>query len=289
MVCTLPAAGALRTAFPDCEIVWVVDKRFAGIVHCCRHVSQVLLRGDAIEGEFDVAFDLQGLLKSASILRKVKAKQKLGYHWQREGASFFSARVLPDPTSFHVVDQYVDVVRVLCPNVEAADFGLAPREQDLTSLSKKFDLEKPFVVLNPGAGWASKRWPPAHFAATADWISDNGLVPVAIGGSSPEDHAGFDEVQSLAQTEMLKMTGNTSIPELVALISQAKAHVGGDTGSTHIAAALGTPAIGLYSITRPQRSCPYGQLDNCLYDADGLDRISSEAVIAVLGRELNRP
>ncbi|MEQ1933306.1 MAG: glycosyltransferase family 9 protein [Fimbriimonadaceae bacterium] len=285
----MPAAGALKATYPECEVVWVVDKRFAGVVNCCQHINTVLLRGEPVLGEFEAAFDLQGLLKSASILRGIRAKHKLGYHWQREGASFFSSQVLPDPSSFHIVDQYVDVVRVLCPKAETADFGLSPRDQDVASLASKFDLKQPYVVLNPGAGWISKRWPPAHFAQLADWLTDQGITPVAIGGNGVEDLAGFDEVQSRAQAPIVKMTGSTSVPELIALISRAKAHVGGDTGSTHIAAALGTSAVGLYSITRPQRSCPYSQIDNCLYDTRGLEHISSESVIAVLERELSRP
>ena len=48
--------------------------------------------------------------------------------------------------------------------------------------------------------------------------------------------------------------------ELVALVGMADLHVAGDTGSTHLAAALGRPCIGLYTLTRPERCCPYGQI-----------------------------
>ncbi|MER3497087.1 MAG: hypothetical protein C4320_10260, partial [Armatimonadota bacterium] len=77
----------------------------------------------------------------------------------------------------------------------------------------------------------------------------------------------------------VNLLGETSVRELVALMSLAAAHIGGDTGSTHLAAALGIPAIGLYSITRPQRSCPYGGIGRCHYDVAGLDRISPDAVL----------
>jgi ADP-heptose:LPS heptosyltransferase len=69
---------------------------------------------------------------------------------------------------------------------------------------------------------------------------------------------------------------------LVALVALAKAHVGGDTGSSHLAAALGIPAIGLYAITRPKRSCPYGQIERCLYEPSGLAGISTASVLAKL-------
>lgn len=284
VVCTLPTAGHLKQAHPGCHITCVVDARFAGIVECCRHVDDVIKisRGERYkpQGEFDFGLDMQGLFKSGRIVRAARAKHKLGYHWQREGAQFFSQPVLPDPTSHHIVDQYVDVARMACslhglsPLDMPTDFGLVP--QDDSKVSGKY------VILNPGAGWVTKRWPPASFARVAEWTVDQGLQPVVIGGKSDADQAAFDEVQKEAQTELVKMTGETSVRELVSLIAGARAHVGGDTGSTHLAAALGIPAIGLYSITRPARSCPYGQVKNCLYDPAGLGAITAESVIAKL-------
>ena len=59
------------------------------------------------------------------------------------------------------------------------------------------------------------------------------------------------------------MIGKTNIPELAALVSLCDAHVAGDTGSTHLAAALDKPAFGVYMLTRPERTGPYGQLHRC--------------------------
>lgn len=287
VVCTLPVAGHLKHAFPDSHITWVVDARFRGIVDCCTHVDQVVAvkRGErpSPEDSFDLALDMQGLLKSALIVRAAKAKHKLGYHWQREGARYFSSPVMPDPTSFHIVDQYIDVARAAAsmlgaPGEYEADFGLTPHPEDRPK------VEGDYVVLNPGAGWVTKRWPPASFARVAEWIVDRGMQPVLIGGKAEADHQAFDEVARETSAPLVKLTGETSVRELVALIAGAKAHVGGDTGSTHLAAALGIPAIGLYSITRPQRSCPYGQVENCLYDPTGLGSISAESVIGKLER-----
>jgi ADP-heptose:LPS heptosyltransferase len=73
------------------------------------------------------------------------------------------------------------------------------------------------------------------------------------------------------------------------LIRLASAHVGGDTGSTHIAAAMDIPAVGLYSTTRPERSCPYGQIASCHFSPDGLAHIQPDAVIATLRDILDRP
>ncbi len=302
VVCCLPAAWEIRRLFPEAEISWAVDPVFAGILECCPAVNHVVRvkpkfapsSWPTFEHEFDAVLDLQGLSKSAIVAWRAKSQVKLGYHWQREGAQFVTSPVIPDPSSVHIVDQYVDVARALTgalpssPEIINHQSSiiyspiLSPHPDDLDSVRLKLaqrNVQGPYVLLNPGAGWITKRWPPSHFGVVVDWLWEQGLTPVALGGNAVIDHAAYDEVASASKKDPVKMTGETGVRELVALIAGAKAHIGGDTGSSHLAADLNIPAIGLYSITRPERSCPYGQAHNCLYDPDGLDRISPQAVI----------
>ena len=284
VVCTLPVASALKAGVPGCEVVWAADPRFAGIVDCCSAVDVVLRVKPGFqprswpkpEGTFDVALDMQGLLKSALVVARSDAKRKLGYHWQREGAWLFSHAVLPDPTSLHVVDQYVDVARAAGGAADRAEFALAPAPEAVASIAAM--VQGPYAVFNPGAGWVSKRWPPGHFAALSDRVQAAGVRLVLIGGRAEADRAAADEVLGACKEPPLDLVGKTSVLELVALLHGARFHVGGDTGSSHITAALGVPAVGLYSITRPQRSCPYGQVERCHYDPDALANITPDAV-----------
>lgn len=283
-VCTLPVATALKRQFPVSTITWAVDPRFAGIVECCSAVDTVLTCKPSFslaslprfESPFDLALDMQGLSKSALIVGRAKANVKLGYHWQREIAPFFSTPVLPDPSSLHVVDQYLDVARAAGAETETAEFGLVPQDADretVKALLQSIGVVGPFVVMNAGAGWASKRWNPEHFAVLAEMLATRGIQSVLIGGKAPGDIEAATQVINAGLTPISDLLGKTSVRELVALISLSNAHVGGDTGSTHIAAALGVPAIGLYSITKPARSCPYGQIHRCHYSEVGLHDI----------------
>lgn len=284
VVCSLPAASALKLGVPEAHVTWVVDERFAAIVRSCQAVDEVIAQSRIarspirFDAPFEAALDLQGLLKSALVIARAHAKEKVGYHWQREGAALFSRRVLPDPSSLHVVDQYVDVARAVGGKADRADFQLAPRQEALASVQSS--LPPRFVVINPGSAWASKRWPPERIGRLIDMID----LPVVLIGSKGE--TGGAEAMAHCRARPLDLTGQTGIGELVALISCAAVHVGGDTGSTHIAAALGIPAVGLYSSTRPERTCPYGQIDRCLYDPAGLGRIEPEAVRAKVAEAL---
>lgn len=289
VVCSLPAAAALKRGYPDSHVTWVVDPRFADIVECCGMVDEVVKAKPGfaprtwprIEGRFDAALDLQGLSKSAIVVARAKADVKVGYHRQREGAWLFSRRVLPDPSSFHIVDQYVDVARAVGGVADRAEFCLAPKATDEAAAQAKLaaaGVKAPFVVLNPGAGWITKQWPAGHCARLVGMLAEQGMQTVLIGGRRAAELAVVADVAANCGPAAVNLAGETSVGELVALVALCAAHVGGDTGSTHIAGALGRPAVALYSITRPERYCPYGMIDLCLYDPRGMDAIQPERV-----------
>jgi ADP-heptose:LPS heptosyltransferase len=225
---------------------------------------------------------MQGLLKSAVPVWKAKAGQKLGYHWQREGASLFVPPVHPQNQSYHIVDQLLDVIRGAGIEVNAPGYGLEANEADVTNIMVRLDelgLSGRFVAINAGSAWPSKRWAPAHFACVIDRLHENGIQSLMIGTSAPADRDAADQVNAACKYHPIDMLGQTSVVELIALLSMAAAHLAGDTGSLHIANALGIPLVALYSITKPHRTGPYGRLDFCHYDPIHLNNIGPEKVL----------
>ena len=110
-------------------------------------------------------------------------------------------------------------------------------------------------MLNPGAAWPNKRWPPARFASLAEELrTRRGLMSVVLWGPGEE---------TLAQETVAAADGaaiaspRTTIADVVALARGAAVMVSGDTGPTHLAAAVGTPIVGIYGPTRPERNGPW--------------------------------
>lgn len=293
MVHSLPVAACLKRGRPGIEVLWLVSPRFAPVVELCSSVDQVLLKPKKLldlpavvrqAGPFDLALDVQGLFVSGLAVGLSRAPLRYGYHWQREFSGLFSRKVLPDPTSFHVVDQYMDVARAAGGQGEQAEFCLSPRAEDVERMRQVLREAGwqggPFVACNPGTAWATKCWPVERFAQLAQQLDEKG-VQTGFLGAKPERER-FEQIRALASCPVLDLVEKTNIGELIAMISLAAAHVGGDTGSTHIAAALSVPAVGLYSITNPLRTCPYGQIDRCLYDPRGMDRIDAQPVATLV-------
>jgi ADP-heptose:LPS heptosyltransferase len=184
----------------------------------------------------------------------------------------------------------VDVAREVGGVMDRAEFMLKPKIEDVASVRQKLANQRVmgrFVVVNAGAGWPSKRWVPAYFAEVVDALAERGFASVLIGGKAEADLKAAEEVVSGCKNKPANLLGATSMRELVALIDLCAAHLGGDTGSSHLAAALDKPAVGLYSITRPIRSCPYGQIDRCLFEPGSLADIKPDKVMLKLMEALS--
>jgi heptosyltransferase-1 len=106
------------------------------------------------------------------------------------------------------------------------------------------------VVLLPGAGRREKQWPAERFRELVRWAGDRA---VAVWGPGEEE---------LARATGARTAPRTNLRQLAGLLRDASVVVGGDTGPLHLAAALGTPVVGLYGPTNPARNGPYGQLQN---------------------------
>jgi ADP-heptose:LPS heptosyltransferase len=260
--------------------------------------SLVALRRRLRAGAFDVAIDLQGLVKSGAVTAATGAPRRIGFAagWSRErlNALFTTERVSPPPEARHVVDQYLALLGPLGVRVApgAARFRLATRaaaESRIDDFLVGVGL-KPrhrLVVLNPGAGRTSKRWPVARFRALAERLCHEAGAQVLVlwGPSEGEAARAIAEIAPPRPA----LAPPTDLDELLSVARRASVMVAADTGPLHLAAAVGTPCVGLYGPTSAARNGPYGAGHRALQAPDG--RMTSlevpavlEAVVDVLGR-----
>jgi ADP-heptose:LPS heptosyltransferase len=116
-----------------------------------------------------------------------------------------------------------------------------------------------FALLNTGAAWPNKRWPAPRLAELARLLRErHGMRSVVLWG--PGERALADEVVAAADGAAV-LAPATTIADVAALAGAAAVMVSGDTGPTHIASAVGTPLVGIYGPTRPERNGPLGAAD----------------------------
>jgi ADP-heptose:LPS heptosyltransferase len=153
-----------------------------------------------------------------------------------------------------VVEINLGLLRPLGINPGAPEFPI----EHVDSAVARAMLERSggrYALLNPGAAWPNKRWPAGSLAAIARSLRErHGLMSVVLWGPGEREIA--DAVIAQAGGAAL-LTPQTSIADVVALARAALVMVSGDTGPTHIAAAVGTPIVGIYGPTRPERNGPW--------------------------------
>jgi heptosyltransferase-1 len=285
VVHAIPVAAALRRAFPDARIDWLVSGKHREILDLVPVIDRRLVvndRDDANGGtslvaavrelrraRYDVAIDLQGLIKSALLARSSGAPRVVGFssRYARERAArlFYTDAYDPgrgglyDPRETrHVVEINLALLGVLGVTARRPEFPIEEFESDRARTVREQTGGR-YALLNPGAAWPNKRWPPSRLAAIAAHLRErHGLTSVVLWGPGEESIAA-EVVAGAAGTAVL--SGRTTIADLVALARGAALMVSGDTGPTHIAAALGTPIVGIYGPTRPVRNGPMSPLD----------------------------
>ncbi len=263
----LPTVRILRRAYPQAHISWLVNDNFAPLLDGCPIIDRVipfarrrLGRLGALQetlhfarslraGGFDWAVDLQCLLRSALLCRASGAPRRTGLADGREGSTCFYNEIikLPPPPA-HAVDRYLMLPRQLGLEVDRVEFPLAG--------APVAEREK-LILLNPGARWASKRWPASQFAALLDALAarwpDHRL---ALLGSTDERPLA-ESVAASATAKADILAGRTSLPELTALMRRARLMISNDTGPLHLAVAVGTPTVSMFGPTDPRLTGPY--------------------------------
>ena len=128
---------------------------------------------------------------------------------------------------------------------------LTVSSQDVDAALQKLGLQKPsksLLALCPGAEHGpAKRWPPSHYAATANQKLSEGWDVWLFG--SPNDRAVGEEIQALTQNRCVNLIGKTPLADAVALLSLATVSVANDSGLMHVSAALDIPVVAIYGST----------------------------------------
>ena len=283
LVHALPAVSALRHAYPDARIDWLVDdihREFLELVPVLTSTVPLRARTAAAWLEvrralraqrYDVALDFQGLLKSAALARLSGAARVIGFDAgaaRESAAAWFYTERQSGGEGGHVIDKNLALVGALGVTVQTKAFPLRQVDSPALAALRARGLDR-FALLNGGAAWPNKRWPADRFGRLAAWLRDrHGLTSVVVWGPGEAELA---QAIAEASSGAAVVAPETRVADLVALGRAAGLMVSGDTGPTHIAAAVGTPVVALFGPTNPRRNGPWDPRDITLARYDACD------------------
>ena len=267
-----PAVSDLARHRPDVEIEWAVEEAYAEVVALhpgvkrtipvnLRRLRKALLSPGAwgllkdsrraLQAHaFDYIVDTQGLLKSAMVARMARGV-RFGLDrvsCREKGAARFYDVTFDVPWSLHAVDRNRRLVAEVFGFAidPAIDYGLR-----IPSPAPEWAPVTPYVVGLHASSRADKLWAGERWIALAAALAERNVTIVYPGGNEKERAM----ARRLADASLNAVAAPAmSLTQAAALIGQADAVVGVDTGLTHLAVALARPTIGLYVATEPGRT-----------------------------------
>ena len=322
----LPVARALRRSRPGLHLTWIVEAREYALLNGHPDLDVVVpvdtrlwrrliwrpagarqvlgkvrrLKSRVRAARFDVAIDLQGLMKSGLLTAYTGAPVRIGFTAdrcrERLNCLFTNRRVRPPASAVHVVDQYLSLLEPLGIAPGPVEFHVpipaaAERRMEDFLGEQGVKSRDDLVAINPGAGRADKQWPVAHFAAMAEQLAQEPNTRILLLWGPDEIHMARQIRDGLQARAILAPP--TDLHELGALLRRSSLMVANDTGPLHLAAALGTPSLGLFGPTRAERNGPYGPLGRGVQSTDGtmaglLPSVAVEAARALLAARSDR-
>jgi ADP-heptose:LPS heptosyltransferase len=278
------AVNDLRQTYPEAEIHWVVDERCEAVVGKTSERHSLPRAAWKRRGElrtlfeqyrwhaslrrfgFDYGFDLQGHSKTAWCLRLSGAKNRLS----ARATDGIARRLNPifgvQPADVHEVDWSRRVIGSVLPLTPASGDFL-PGEPEPS--------EAGLVTICTGAGHLLKQIPTEHLREVAAALVSAGRRVVVLGG--PRD-------PRLEVTGAEDLVGQTTLTETIAWVRRSESHLAGDTGTGHIAAAVGTRLVSVWGNMPLAKYRPYGERVSVL-NRDGVPgKVSADEMVqAILG------
>ncbi len=262
LVVTVPAVAALRRTYPQAKLGLVVRPDLAPLARMVDGVDQVV---DAARME---EFDAQ-LLISVSPgsgiprrARKARIDHRVGSGYRLYSPLFH--RTVNERRSAglrHEAEYALSFAHRAGAAAGPACFPIripddvGQRARDWLAAS---EIDPEFVLLHPGSGGSCPPWPCGHFIELAGLLQANGVAIVFSLGPDDADIRRTLEVASGPLRDVPRFDG--AITDLAALLRLPRVVVSNSTGPLHLAAAVGTPTLGVYppwSTCHPSRWGPY--------------------------------
>jgi heptosyltransferase I len=282
----LPVANALKRAWPDVRISWVIQPAALKLVEGHPAIDEFIVFDRRRRGlrswtnfadlahrlrgrEFDLVLALQVYLKAGIIVGMLPAERKLGFDAARarDVNWIFTNEQIPPHSPQHVQSQYLEFLHHLGVDPEPVEWGIPITDQEREAQETFFsELDDPACSVVVGTSKTKKNWSAAGYARVLEEIeSTHGLQPILVGGPSKLEREMADEILSLTNAHAIDALGD-DLRRLVYLIDGSALTVSPDTGPLHISRALETPVVGIYGSTNPKRMGPYRRYYDLVVD-----------------------
>jgi len=294
----VPVVRTLQTFLPQTQISWVIGRTEAQllsgldgvelIVHDKRQ-GPLALRRQLAGRQFDLLMLMQVALRAGLAASMVKAPVRLGFDPDRSRdfhGLFINQRISADGPG-HVIDGFFGFCEALGIADRVMRWDIPIPEEAENKARSLLSHDQPTLLISPCSSQRARNyrnWPIDHYVALATHAAKtHDMHAVITGGGTAVENEYGQAIQSELEKRGIASTnlvGQTDLKTLFALISRSAVVLAPDSGPVHMAVAAGTPAIGLYASSNPDRTGP-------VRGRQWVVNAYPQAVRKVLGREVD--
>ena len=281
VVFTLPAVNAVKRAFPDARITYLVYKEFASLLTCFPRVDEVVELDRALyrglhpvtlltgllsllrklsPGRFDLTIDFQGFGETGWMSWWTRAPKRWGLVY-RASRRWAYTHAIRRNDSLHPIEFQLDLLE------KAGGISITPLQNRLTVPTKtleearqlfakwNLDLNSPTLFIQPFSKVDHKNWPLDNYLTIACELRDKGVQVIFGGGPSEQE-----VLKPIRQAGFAVAAGNPLVVS-AALVDLSTVILGSDTGLLHVGLALGKRVVMIINSTNPGKCFPFGHPD----------------------------
>ena len=274
----LSIVQALQRHLPDSHISWVINKNEYQLFRDIPRVDFIVVDKENLvksfskiffskrKKVFDVLLNLHASASANFISLAIRADRKIGYDKARarDKQHWFCNEYIQPASNQHVADAMVGFLSHL--NIEKdrpswSPLQLRPEEE---IVKKYFSPNERICLISPCSSQRygdkyNRSWPVEKYIEIIRYLSENtGFRVIVSGGRSPVEARYSEQLDNAGfENNIVNLIGKTSIREMAALVKLSDLVISPDSGPAHVSTVMGTPVIGLYAMSNPERSGPY--------------------------------
>ena len=271
----LAVVRAIQDTWPETRITWIIGRTEAGLMADIPDIEFIIfdknkgraaytdVRAQMRRRHFDVALCMHASMRANWICRMINAPHRIGFDYKRarDFQWLFTNRRIEAVNREHALDAMMGFARYIgVPQRDLRwDIPISTAHAEFADAHRSGS--KPLLLISPCSTQRTanfRNWSAENYAAAANYAQQKYRCKILLTGGDSDLERQFGRIISdLCGSDLENLIGKTSLKQLLALISVSHAVICPDSGPGHMATTVGTPVIGLYATSNPDRTGPY--------------------------------
>lgn len=269
---TLPVIRTIQNQWPNTKITWIIGKTEYELLKGIDDIDFIIFnKKNGVreylsiftilnKSKFDVLLHMQMSLRSSFISLAVKSKVKIGFDKERakDLQWLFTNKKIKAQSHQHVIDSLFGFSEILGIKEHNLTWNIPISSENHLSAKNLLKGISKYIIISPCSSKAYRNWNLQGYIDITNHINENSDYQVVLtGGNSLLEIEFGNNIFQASKVKPLNLIGKTNLKELLSIIEGAKFMISPDSGPAHMSTAMGTPVIGLYATTNPERARPY--------------------------------